>query len=183
MKHAGQDGGGDGHPALWHATPAFELGPMPEGGGYPLGFVEWAAKLMGCADVAGILHVCSGSVRAPLTIDLRPAAKPAIVADVRWLPIRPGSQRFILADPPYSPDYHAEIWGLDPRLYPAPVVMLRECAQALAPGGRVGFLHHIVPRLPDDLVRIGTHGVTTGPGYRIRAFTVAERTGAQELNL
>lgn len=163
-----------GHPPVWNITPAVELGRMPEGGGYPVGFVETAARLMGCTDLASILHVCSGSVRARFTIDARLEARPAVVADVRWLPVRPGSVRWALADPPYGPDYADELWGLG-KLYPTPIVLLREVAQALAPGGRVGFLDHVVPSLPPDLKRVGTYGIITGVGYRIRAFTVAEK--------
>lgn len=33
--------------------------------------------------------------------------------------------------------------------------------------------------LPPELVRVATVGVTTGAGYRIRAFTVAEKRAAQ----
>lgn len=163
-----------GHPALLDVRPAFELGRMPEGGGYPVGFVQTAARILGCADVGQILHLCSGSVGAPLTVDAREQLRPSIVADVRWLPIRPGSQRYILADPPYSQDHAEALWSLG-KQYPTPTVLLREAAQALAPGGRVGLLHFVVPRMPVDLVRLGVWGVTIGPGYRIRAFTVAEK--------
>jgi hypothetical protein len=45
----------------------------------------------------------------------------------------------------------------------------------LEPGGQVAYLHFLVPKLPAGLARISTHGVTTGPGYRIRALTVARR--------
>jgi hypothetical protein len=163
-----------GHPAFsaWHQ--AFELGRMPEGGGYPEGFIERAAQLMGVDDLGSIVHLCSGSVRARFTIDLRADVGATVRADVRWLPIRPSSVRFILCDPPYEQDYAEALWGLG-KQYPTPAMILREAAIALAPGGRIGFLHHVVPGMPDDLRRIGTWGITTGVGYRIRAFTIAER--------
>lgn len=170
-----------GHPAFFDARPAFELGRIPEGGGYPLGFVELAAKLMGCGgQLAEVVHLCSGSVVAGRTFDLRPEVAPAVVADVRWLPIATASVRWIMVDPPYSADHAEALWGVGDR-YPMPGILLWECARALAPGGRVAFLHFIVPRLPAGLIRVGTWGVTTGAGYRIRALTIAERDGAVAL--
>lgn len=163
-----------GHPALMEIARVFELERMPEGGGYPVGLVEVAARLMGCQDVGAVVHLCSGSVRAPLSFDIRAASSAACLADVRWLPIRPGSVRFIVVDPPYGADYAEALWGTG-RQYPSPMVLLREAAEALAPGGRVALLHQVVPVLPPALTRVGVWGVSTGPGYRMRALTVAEK--------
>lgn len=166
-----------GHPALFAMRPALELDPFPEGGGYPIGFVEAAAALMG-ADLHDIVHLCSGSVRGGrLTIDYRRAAGADVVADARWLPLRPGSVRAVLIDPPYSPEYAETLWGTG-KVYPTPSVMLRECAEVLAPGGTVGLLHHLTPAAQPGLVRVGCWGVTTGPDYRIRALTIFRRTDA-----
>jgi hypothetical protein len=178
----GKDGEGcsTGHSPMFSMAPALELGHMPEGGGYPVGFVQAAARLLGCQDLSALVHLCSGTMRAPLTFDLRADVGAAVRADVRWLPIRPASCRWILADPPYGDDYAEELWGLG-KQYPTPTVLLRECAAALAPGGRVGLLHHVVPVQVDGLRTVGVWGVSTGPGYRIRAFTVLERPGQLDL--
>lgn len=165
-----------GHPVLFDMRPAIELDIFPSGGGYPVGFVEAAAHLLE-ADLADIVHVCSGSVRGGrLTIDMRPEAGPDVVADARWLPLGAATVRAFLIDPPYSQDYAEDLWQLG-HAYPAPIVILREVAHALEPGGRVGFLHHLVPVLPPELKQVGVYGVSTGQGYRMRAFTVAERRG------
>lgn len=215
-----------GHPAFGNLVPAFELGDMPEGGGYPHGTVEKMAELMGVADLASVVHLCSGSVRAPLTFDWRPpqgrlgcpdaapaTGRPAapflrwhdhqadvvecphtpphprepgsncaVVGDVRRLPILTGSVQFVMADPPYDQDYAEELWRLG-KVYPTPIVLLRECARILRPGGKVALLHHIVPIMPTTggkkpkalLERIATYGVSTGPGYRLRSLTIAQR--------
>lgn len=163
-----------GHPVLFSMRPALELGVFPEGGGYPVGFVEAAARIMG-VDLAQIVHLCSGSVRGGrLTIDVRRGAGPDVVADVRWLPLRPASIDAVLADPPYSPEYADELWGTA-KVYPTPTVLLRECAVVLRPGGVVAVLHHLMPDAVPGLARVGCWGVTTGPGYRIRALTVFRR--------
>lgn len=178
---------GTGHPALFAMRPALELGVFPDGGGYPLGFVEAAAKLLH-ADLRDIVHLCAGSVTGGLlTIDARaevldedhefhqPGMRPDVVADVRWLPLGPATVDAILVDPPYDQDYAHDLYRTG-RIYPTPKVLLREAAVALRPGGRVAMLHHLVPILPDGLRQVGVWGVATGPGYRIRALTVCERT-------
>ena len=64
--------GGTGHPVLFSMRPALELGTFPDGGGYPVGFVEAAAAAMGCDDLRQIVHLCAGSVHGGLiTIDAR----------------------------------------------------------------------------------------------------------------
>lgn len=163
-----------GRPALFTLAPAYELERMPTGGGYPKGFVALAASLMGCTDLASIVHVCSGGIRAPRTIDIRPESCASVVADARWLPLRRESVRWVMCDPPYSPEHDEALWG-GKNTYPTPAVLLREIADALCEGGRVAFLHFVVPRLPDSMKRVGTFGVTTGPGYRIRCLTLAEK--------
>lgn len=183
IERASDDGCVTGHPALFGLTPpAFELGRMPEGGGYPIGFVELAAKLMGCYELSDVVHLCSGSIRARRTFDLRPTSAAAVVADVRELPIRSGSVRWVMVDPPYDQDYAEVLWGMG-KQYPTPAVVLREACRILVPGGRVAFLHHVVPTLPEGMARVGTWGVTTGTGYRIRALTIGERTGEASLAL
>lgn len=174
-REGSDDGCVSGHPALFGVTqPAYELDRMPEGGGYPLGFIEVAGQLMGCSDLASVVHLCSGSIRAARTFDLRAGAGAAVRADVRELPIRTASVRWVMADPPYDQDYAEELWSMG-KAYPTPMVLLREVGRILQPGGRCAFLHHLVPALPPTLSRLGTYGVTTGPGYRIRALSILER--------
>lgn len=167
-----------GHPAMMDVRPAFELGRLPEGGGYPQGFVELCARLMGCHELDQVVHICSGSLKAARTFDLRPAAEPAVICDVRWLPIGRGQVRWIMADPPYSAEHAEDLWGTG-KAYPTPIVLLRECAEVLVPGGRVAFLHFLVPHLPPALTRIGTWGINVGPGFRMRALTIAEKANTQ----
>jgi hypothetical protein len=164
-----------GHPIMFgDPLPAVDLGRMPEGGGYPIGLVEFAGRIMNVDDHRRVVHLCSGSVRAPLTFDLRPETEARCIADVRHLPIRTGSVRWVMVDPPYSPEHAEELWGVGDQ-YPTGAALFREVQRILEPGGKVAYLHFLVPKLPAGMERIGTYGVTIGPGYRIRALTIARR--------
>lgn len=164
-----------GHPVMFgDPQPVVELGRMPEGGGYPHGLIQFAGKLMGVTNHAKVVHLCSGSVRAPLTFDLRPTTAARCIADVRHLPIRAGSVRWVMVDPPYSQEHAEDLWGTGAQ-YPTGAALFREVRRILEPGGQVAYLHFLVPKLPAGMQRISTHGVTTGPGYRIRALTIARR--------
>ncbi len=43
---------------------------FPEAGGYPLQFLPLAYKTLGATDPSRVLHLCSGSVRVGVTVDL-----------------------------------------------------------------------------------------------------------------
>jgi hypothetical protein len=101
----------------------------------------------------------------------------SVVGDARELPFRTASVRYIMADPPYDEEYAEELWRLGKR-YPTPIVLFREAARVLVPGGLIAFLHHLVPILPEGLKRVRLTGLSTGPGYRMRALTIARRTDA-----
>jgi len=213
------DGCLTGHPAFLQVSAAFEMEDMPEGGGYPKGFISYTGKLMGVTDHSQVLHICSGSVRGARTLDWRPpegrlgcpdadvfspmlewrplsdgrsaahlvecphdpphprlgGSSCSVVGDARELPFATASVRWIMADPPYDVDYAEALWRLGKR-YPTPIVLLKEAARVLVPGGMIAFLHHLVPILPDGLERVKLQGLSTGPGYRMRALTIARRT-------
>ncbi len=94
------------------------------------------------------------------------------MADGRALPFPDAEFAAVLIDPPYTVEYAWDLYGTD---YPRPSHLLAEASRVVRPCGRIGILHFLVPMPPPacrlDLVR----GVTTGCGYRIRAFTVFQR--------
>ncbi len=170
-----------GRAVLWNATEAADFPPAPVWGAYPKGFVDYALVALRCP-AGEVLHVCSGmltpaEVRGGCRVDLRAAARPDLLADGRALPFSEGSWSGVLIDPPYSTEYARELYGTD---YPRPSHLLAEAARVLRPGGRCGFLHFLVPMVGRSRLRFErTLGVTQGCGYRIRAFTVFVKRGAE----
>ena len=148
--------------------------PFPDGGGYPKRFLERAFETLCVTDPTKVLHLCSGSMRSGITVDIRLEVGPMIVADCRAVPLPDGSQRWIMADPPYAADYAENLYGTG-NVYPKPGQILREAARLLVVGGRVGILHFIVPMVRRPLRLIGVCGITTGSGYAIRAWSVFEK--------
>lgn len=168
-------------PALWSAVDTFvgQGGTDSRGvfGGYPRGFVKWAAPQLN-ARPRDILHLCSGGLPSGVgraRIDIRREASPDVVADCRALPFADSTFRAVMIDPPYSVEYARDLYGID---YPRPSHLLREAARVLQPSGRVSLLHFIVMEAPPACTFVGVRGVTTGARYRIRAFTVYEKTQA-----
>ncbi len=159
-------------PALWTSPPTLQ--PESVLGQYPKNFIPWAARLLRVA-THEILHLCSGSLPAGhgrVRVDIRRAAAPDVQADARRLPFADGTFAAVMIDPPYSVEYADELYGVE---YPRPSHLLAEASRVVRPCGRVGILHFMVPMPPPGCRLELVRGVTTGCGYRIRAFTVFER--------
>ncbi len=125
-----------------------------------------------------ILHVCSGSL-APgegIRVDIRPEAKPDILADGRDLPLEDGSQAAVLIDPPYTEHYARHLYGVD---YPRPSHLLKEAARVVRRGGRIGFVHYITPKPAPGTRLIRAFGLSTGFDMPMRAVTIYERDQAE----
>jgi hypothetical protein len=148
-------------------------------GRYPKGFLRHALKvgLLGDVDRQDVLHVCSGTLSETerWTVDLRPQARPRVIADGRSLPFRDASFPAVMLDPPYSDQYARNLYGVE---NPRPSWLLKEAARVVQPGGRIGMLHVAVPFAPPGCRLVKVYGVSTGVGFRVRGFTVYERQQA-----
>lgn len=146
-------------------------------GRYPRGFIDhvlrhqWLGADVGRDD---ILHVCSGTLSQSekWTVDLRAEARPRVRASGTALPFMDGAFKALMIDPPYSDQYARDLYGVE---NPRPSWLLKEAARVVRPAGRIGLLHVAVPFPPPGCGLVNCYGVTTGVGYRIRAFTVFER--------
>jgi hypothetical protein len=147
---------------------------FPDGGGYPKRFMEWALAEMGCDDPESVLHLCSGSMRSGVTVDIRAEMNPSILADARAVPLADESFSFIMIDPPYSETYAENLYGVG-KHYPKPGELLKEAARLCKVGGFIGLLHFIVPVTRKPLKIRKVYGITTGNGTAIRAWTLLEK--------
>lgn len=163
-----------------HLSSAHDAAADPDGfavfGRYPRGFLAHVLKLRLLGDVRRdeVLHVCSGTLGPAerWTVDCRRAARPAIVANGCALPFRESSFAAVMLDPPYSDTYARNLYGT---ANPRPSWLLREAARVTVGGGLIGILHVAVPFAPRGTRLVRVFGVSTGVGFRIRAFTVFQK--------
>jgi SAM-dependent methyltransferase len=174
---SGPSSKGNGHPLLFGRGVAQDFIRMPDGGGYPIGFVEHAYEWLGVTNPDLVLHLCSGSMRRGIRVDIRPEMEPDVVCDARSTPFDDESFDWIMIDPPYSEEYARNLYGTE-KHYPKPGQLMKEASRLLRPGGKVGILHFQVPMVRKPLKIVEVRGITTGLGYAIRAFTICEKASA-----
>lgn len=124
-----------------------------------------------------LLHVCSGGLPPGegFRVDIRPAARPDVVADGRALPFADSTFAGALLDPPYSPHYAKVLYGTD---YPRPGQLLAEACRVVRPAGRFALVHYLVANPPRGAHVVKTFGLSMGFGYPMRAVTIYERAQA-----
>lgn len=158
-------------------------GADPDGfavfGQFPYGWLTDVVrmKLLGNVARQDILHVCSGTLseHERWTVDIRPSARPSVVAKGQALPFAEASFSAVLLDPPYTEEYARNLYRSE---FPRPSHLLREAARVVKHGGRIGLLHIAVPITPVGCDFVQSFGVVPGPGFRIRAFTIYQRVQA-----
>ena len=145
-------------------------------GRYPLGFLDHvvSSQLLGDIQRTDILHVCSGTLSETekWTVDIRPEAKPRVVADGKIMPFKSDSFGAVMLDPPYSDQYARNLYRTE---NPRPSWLLKEAARVVKPCGRIGLLHVAIPFAPDGCRLVKVYGVSCGVGFRIRAFTLFQK--------
>jgi len=145
--------------------------PDPVFGQYPRALIGKLLPWLKCRRHE-ILHVCSGSLNEGIRVDIRADARPTVLADGRALPFAANTFKAVLLDPPYTPQYARELYGVD---YPRPSHLLKEALRVVRPCGRVGFVHYLVPVPPRGLTHVKIFGLSTGMGFPMRAVTILEK--------
>ena len=171
---SGEKSRGRGHPLLFGHGRAEDFEEFPDGGGYPIRFLDYAYEWLGVTNPDEVLHLCSGSMHRGVRVDIRPETNPTVVCDARDTPFDDESFDWIMIDPPYSKEYAENLYGTGDH-YPKPGQLMREAGRLLRPGGKVGLLHFQVPMIRKPLKLIEVRGITTGLGFAIRAFSICEK--------
>lgn len=154
-----------------------EPGPQPIYGQYPRGLIGKVLPWLRCARHE-ILHVCSGALPRGegIRIDIRPAARPDIIADGRALPLRTGSVAAVMIDPPYCEEYALSLYGVE---YPRPSHLLAEAARVVVPGGRIALVHYITASPVRGTRFVKAFGLSIGFDAPMRAVSIYERDHAE----
>jgi hypothetical protein len=156
-------------------------------GAYLGGFPERARALLGVNLNEPVLHVCGGMAKHypykrgfgpnDKTFDIDPSVEPDFLGDARqtWpQSIGSGLWRGVLIDPPYS-EADAEHYNAGAAAYPPPNLLLKRAFEVLAPGGRAGIIHYILPKAPDESIFVAAVGICCGFNNRIRVYSVYEK--------
>lgn len=162
------------HPDGLSVLEATHYGPMEPNGGYPRGFLDWLYPAMGVEEPDQVIHLCSGSIRRGVRVDIRPEMDPTILADCRNTGIAANSVKWIVADPPPMPIYNELIYGI-PSAFPKSEEILAEAARILIPGGRVAILCFVKPQEPFKLALTGTYAVMVAEPLVIRGLFIYEK--------
>jgi hypothetical protein len=154
--------------------------PQQVYGMYPKALIAKVLPWLRC-DRHEILHVCSGGLPKGegIRVDIRPEAKPDILADGRKLPLADGSVAAVMIDPPYSESYALSLYGVE---YPRPSHLLREAARVVRYGGRIALVHYITAKPADGTRFVKAFGLSTGFDMPMRAIAIYERD-QKELSL
>lgn len=152
-------------------------GPAPIFGQYPASFIDRIMPWLGCRPHE-VLHVCSGALPrgTGIRVDIRPEARPDVVADGRALPFRSCSVRAVMIDPPYTEHYARDLYGTE---YPRPAHLLAEAARVVRPCGRILIVHYITPNPPPGCSYLKSFGLSTGMGFPMRAVTIFQKAQAE----
>jgi hypothetical protein len=150
-----------------------DMQPVPVFGMYPKHLVRQIAQWLRC-ERREVLHVCSGGLGRGegLRMDIRPDARPDVVADGRSLPLRTSSVAAVMIDPPYTEHYAAELYGVE---YPRPAHLLAEASRVVRPNGRIAIVHYITPNPPRGCELVKVFGLSVGFGYPMRAVTIYQK--------
>lgn len=173
-------------------------------GAYPAGFLE-RARVLVCANINDpVLHVCGGQAKYypykggfgpnDRTMDLDVNLYPDFHHDARVgpYPLVPRTKkessdaadqrrwRALIADPPYT-EADADKYAPKRGAFPTPRVILAHMLDAVEIGGKVGILHYVAPRPPQNSIKDGRvkfiASITVDVGFenRPRKFSVFER--------
>ena len=133
-------------------------------GSYPQGYENRLKKYFG----GKILHVCCGTSKTGLRIDINRDVHPDVLADGQFLPIRANLFDAVWIDPPYNEEYAKEYHCK----YPSMGKILNEAVRVCKPDKFVCFLHLIFPFTPKGAETETKIAVGLGPCKALRVLSI-----------
>lgn len=129
---------------------------------------------------SNVLHVCAGTIKEGICIDLNSEFNPTIVADAHHLPFMDNTFDNVVMDPPYNDDYvqhYSDIAQTQARTYPDFILgrALKECSRVCRIGGNIILFHWLIAIRPPYTTRVLMAAVTMGPSKRIRCLQVFKK--------
>jgi SAM-dependent methyltransferase len=171
MKDYEQLGLRKGHAkAPWNGFWAFGPNIRHYPGAFPNGFLERLRETPWWGEQR--LHLCSGTVKDGVTIDINPNVEPTIIADLNdGIPLPSSSFDFVLIDPPYAEEKARGLYSVPLLSVPK---LLKETGRVIKPGGFVALLDLRVWVPPKSLRWEALIAVyTANPGVKpLRALSV-----------
>lgn len=164
---------------VWYTGKGYKKNDLH--GQYPPTFLKRALALWPDIPERRILHVCAGTVKHGVRVDLSPKFSPSVLANAESLPFVDGSFDLVLYDPPYDVK-NAEIYGVAPKP-PRWLHVMAEMTRVLTPGGHIGILHWYYPsysRKKLGIGLVGLFGVCVGFCSATRIFSVFEKQGTPQ---
>ncbi len=77
---------------------------------------------------------------------------------------------------PHAAPFGGALYGVE---YPRPAHLLAAAARVVRRGGRIAFVHYIVPQPPPGTRVVRIRGMSTGFNMPMRALTIYERDQAE----
>ncbi len=140
------------------------LGPNITGypGGYPNGYLQ-ALRRKGWWGIRR-LHLCSGSVKDGVTVDIKPELRPTVVCDLEiGIPFKDSTFDAVFIDPPYSEEQAQNLYGLPLLSIPK---LLKEASRVVRHDGLVVLLDlrvWVPPKELDWLALCAVYVANRGP--------------------
>lgn len=156
---------------VWYCGTAFKKATYY--GQHPVGYLKKVKALFPDLQES-VLHLCSGTVKEDVTIDLKRELRPTICCDAQNLPLRPNSYSLVTFDPPYSKRDANVYYGVP---YLSVPKVMKQVLMILKPGGFFCILDVRYPSYhrSEGWRLIGLIGVVTGFGKITRILSVFQK--------
>jgi len=134
-------------------------------GAYPQGYEKRLKKYYGGER---IIHVCCGTSKIGVGVDLNREVRPTVLADAQHLPFKDNVADAVWIDPPYNETYAKEYNCK----YPSQKQILDEAVRVCKPDKFICYLHLFIPFTPEGTETETKIAIGLGPCKQLRVLCV-----------